>query len=140
MSLMDFSNRGTVTIPVLSASSLRGKVKKSESKPSGWFRRINGFLPDSYQRKIRENERARAEKERRLLEAELAKLGVPVGDFVARLEASPQSRAASDLIETVLAMDDFVSFKAMMIRLKEDVEDVVDEEDMARFSRGNRAL
>ena len=75
-----------------------------------------------------------------LLEAELAKLGVPVGDFVARLEACPESRAASELVETVLAMDDFLRFKAMMVQLKEDVTEVVEEEVMARFSRGDRAL
>lgn len=75
-----------------------------------------------------------------LLEAELAKLGVPVADFVARLEASPGSKAASELVETVLAMDDFVRFKAMMLQLKEEVVEVVEEEVMARFSRGDRAL
>ena len=57
--------------------------------------------------------------------------------FVARLEASPGSKAAGELVETVLAMDDFVRFKAMMLQLKEEV---VEEEVMARFSRGDRAL
>ena len=75
-----------------------------------------------------------------LLEAELAKLGVPVGDFVARLEACRESSVASELVETVLAMDDFVKFKAMMIQLKEEVTELVEEEVMARFSRSDRAL
>ena len=40
-------------------------------------------------------------------------LGVSTEDFVARLESSPESSAGSDLLETVLAMDDFVQFKRM---------------------------
>ena len=52
----------------------------------------------------------------------------------------PGSKAASELVETVLAMDDFVRFKAMMLQLKEEVVEVVEEEVMARFSRGDRAL
>ena len=58
-----------------------------------------------------------------LLEAELAKLGVSVDDFVTRLRAHQgTSKAAEELIETVIAMDDFHSFKQMMLRLKADLE------------------
>ena len=56
-----------------------------------------------------------------LLEAELSKLGVGVDDFVERLRAA-DSRAASDLLETVLAMDDFEAFKRMMLQLKGDLD------------------
>ena len=74
----------------------------------------------------------------RLLEAELAKLGVPVGDFVARLESSPESKAASELVETVLAMDDFVRFKSMMIKLRADLERAlqpIEQDFNVRFAR-----
>ena len=57
-----------------------------------------------------------------LLEAELGKLGVGIDDFVSRLQASPDSRVGSDLLESVLAMDDFLEFKRMMLRLKADLE------------------
>jgi hypothetical protein len=105
-----------------------------------------------------------------MLEAELAKLGVPVADFVARLQASPpnrsltltptptptpnnhpgtspwtltrrqaspECRAASELVETVLAMDDFVSFKGMMIKLRADLERAMRpiEDFNVRFAR-----
>lgn len=39
-----------------------------------------------------------------------------------RLQASPHSRAATELVEAVMAMDDFRSFKQMMVRLKADLE------------------
>ena len=57
-----------------------------------------------------------------LLERQLAQLGVSVDYFVARLQACPESREGNDLLETVLSMDDFGSFKAQMLRLKGDLE------------------
>ena len=57
-----------------------------------------------------------------LLEQQLAQLGVSVDDFVARLQACPESREGNDLLETVLSMDDFSTFKAQMLRLKGDLE------------------
>ena len=57
-----------------------------------------------------------------LLEEQLAQLGVSVDDFVGRLAACPASRAGNDLLETVLAMDDFASFKQHMLRLKRDLD------------------
>ena len=57
-----------------------------------------------------------------LLEQQLAQLGVSVDDFVARLQACPESREGNDLLETVLSMDDFGSFKAQMLRLRADLE------------------
>ena len=57
-----------------------------------------------------------------LLEQQLTQLGVSVDDFVARLQACPESREGNDLLETVLSMDDFGSFKAQMLRLKRDLE------------------
>ena len=57
-----------------------------------------------------------------MLERQLAQLGVSVDDFVARLQACPESREGNDLLETVLSMDDFGSFKAQMLRLRADLE------------------
>ena len=57
-----------------------------------------------------------------MLERQLAQLGVSVDDFVARLQAYPESRQGNDLLETVLSMDDFGSFKAQMLRLRADLE------------------
>ena len=57
-----------------------------------------------------------------MLERQLAQLGVSVDDFVARLQACPESRDGNDLLETVLSMDDFGSFKAQMLRLRADLE------------------
>ena len=57
-----------------------------------------------------------------LLEEQLAQLGVSVDDFVDRLASCPASRAGNDLLETVLAMDDFGSFKQHMLRLKRDLD------------------
>ena len=71
-----------------------------------------------------------------LLEAELAKLGVAPDDFVARLKAaSEEDQRASDLISTVLAMDDFVEFKRMM--LKDDLDLVnLPQDTLDRFASG----
>lgn len=57
-----------------------------------------------------------------LLEQQLAQLGVSVDDFVTQLQACPESREGNDLLETVLSMDDFGSFKAQMLWLKRDLE------------------
>ena len=57
-----------------------------------------------------------------LLHEQLAQLGVSVDDFIARLQACPESKEGNDLLETVLSMDDFSTFKAQMLRLKGDLE------------------
>ena len=73
-----------------------------------------------------------------LLEQELAKLGVSIDDFVHRLHASPHSRAASDLVETVLAMDDFPTFARMMRHLKADLEGAnVTQDALDQFASGS---
>ena len=70
-----------------------------------------------------------------LLEQQLAQLGVSVDDFVARLQACPESREGNDLLETVLAMDDFCTFKAMMLRLKADLDGSgVGQDTLDRFT------
>ena len=56
----------------------------------------------------------------------------------ARLESSPESKAASELVETVLAMDDFVRFKSMMIKLRADLERAlqpIEQDFNVRFAR-----
>jgi len=61
-----------------------------------------------------------------MLERELGKLGVAPEDFVDRMRAACASgtvggHGAAELLEAVLAMDDFGSFKAQMLRLKADL-------------------
>ena len=74
-----------------------------------------------------------------LLEMELRKLGVGVEEFVQRLQAScSTSRTASDLIDAVLAMDDFHVFKKMMLRLKADLDLAnLSEDTLTRFASGS---
>ena len=43
------------------------------------------------------------------------------GKVVGRLRAS-NDRSASELVDTVLAMDNFAHFKSMMLRLKADLD------------------
>ena len=101
----------------------------SESRE--WALGVQGFLvehcrdfDDREENKLEwfELHRTLTQRMESLLEAELSTLGVPVGDFMARLEADPHSTAASELVQTVLAMDDFVKFKTMMIKLRADLE------------------
>ena len=63
-----------------------------------------------------------------MLERELAKLGVAPEDFVERMRNECANKgltgggAAEELLDAVLAMDDFRFFKEQMLRLKADLE------------------
>ena len=114
----------------------------SESRE--WALGVQGFLVDHCRRfeDTEENKLEWYELHRQLvslmeslLEAELAKLGVGVDDFVERLRSSPQSKSGNDLLESVLAMDNYEQFKAMMLRLKDDLDLVnLPQDTLDRFA------
>jgi hypothetical protein len=68
-----------------------------------------------------------------MLEIELAQLGVTPDDFVDRMRAASGNggAAAAELLEAVLAMDDFRAFKSRMLRLKAEVGRMELEHDLS---------
>ena len=75
-----------------------------------------------------------------MLEAELSKLGVGVEEFAQRLQASRSrsSKAASELVDAVLAMDNFCQFKRMMLQLKADLDLAnLPQDTLDRFASGS---
>ena len=78
-----------------------------------------------------------------MLEAELSKLGVGVEEFVQRLQASRtrSCQAARELVDAVLAMDDFNEFKRMMLQLKADLDLAnLPQDTLDRFASGGLAV
>ena len=65
-------------------------------------------------------------------------IGFPGGTFMHRLQASPHSKAASELVEAVLAMDDLLVFKRMMLTLKRELEEAdLPQDARDRFASGS---
>jgi hypothetical protein len=97
-----------------------------------WALGVQGFLvehcrsfeeTDENRLEWHELHRQLASRMEAMLEVELDKLGVTADDFVERMRAAGgEGRSAADeLLEAVLAMDDFRAFKAQMLRLKAEV-------------------
>eukprot|EP00962_Isochrysis_galbana_P032568 scaffold10715_cov114-Isochrysis_galbana.AAC.20 len=117
---------GDATDPVVAA--LASFVSESRE----WALGVQGFLVE-HCRSFEDTDENRLEwhdLHRRLgcrmeamLEIELAKLGVTPDDFVERMRAAGGGGggAAGELLEAVLAMDDFRAFKSQMLRLKAEV-------------------
>ena len=78
-----------------------------------------------------------------MLEAELSKLGVGVEEFVQRLQSSRSKacQAAGELVDAVLAMDDFNEFKRMMLQLKGDLDLAnLPQDTLDQFASGSLAV